>query len=102
MIRTINPIGLPTKFINKTIFKKVSDSTGGCLKIIVSGGAPIAAETQEFLSMTICPVYQGYGLTEVCGILFAQPLSEIGSYGNVGVPSSCTEIKLVSEFDSGF
>jgi long-chain acyl-CoA synthetase len=55
----------------------------------------LAAETQEFLTMTICPVYQGYGLTEVCGLLCAQPAGAPSTFGNVGVPCPCAEIKLV-------
>lgn len=50
---------LPHNFMDKIVFKKISDGTGGRLRAAVSGGAPVAAETQEFLTITLCPVFQG-------------------------------------------
>jgi len=56
--------GLPGSGIVDIIFKKVRAATGGRLKVCMSGGGPIAPETQHFISMTICPMVIGYGLTE--------------------------------------
>jgi long-chain acyl-CoA synthetase len=46
------------------IFKNVRAATGGNVKLTVSGGAPLAKETQKFLSVTHAPLLVGYGLTE--------------------------------------
>ena len=83
-------------FMDKVIFKKISDGTGGRLRAAVSGGAPVAAETQEFLTLTLCPILQGYGMTESCGMMSLQLTSDTGVYGNVGSPSPACEIKLVA------
>jgi len=38
------------------------------LRFVLSGGAPLNAETQRFMNICFCcPVVQGYGLTETCG-----------------------------------
>lgn len=60
--------GLPSGFIDKTIFAKIAASTGGRLKVAVSGGAPVASETQEFLTCVLCPVIQGYCSTRTIEI----------------------------------
>jgi long-chain acyl-CoA synthetase len=96
--RLVN-LGFPSGFINKTVFKAISENTGGRLKCIISGGAPIAEETQEFLSMTVAPVIQGYGLTEVSGIMAVQSPKQVGSFRNVGIASGCCDIKLVASGD---
>lgn len=87
---------LPTFFIDTSIFQKISDGTGGRLRGAVSGGAPVAEETQEFLSMVLCPVIQGYGMTESCGMMTCQTTQQIGICANVGAPSPACEIKLVA------
>ena len=36
--------------------------------MMLSGGAPLSADTQRFMNICFCcPVGQGYGLTETCG-----------------------------------
>lgn len=57
--------GVPgTSIIDAVVFNKIKAATGGRLRITTSGGAPIAKDTQEFISLTICPLINGYGLTE--------------------------------------
>lgn len=37
------------------------------MKLIVTGGAPLAGHVEEFLKVAFCcPVVQGFGLTETC------------------------------------
>lgn len=46
------------------VFKKVKQAVGGRLRGILSGGAPLRKEVQEYISVVFgCPVIQGYGLT---------------------------------------
>ena len=82
--------------MDKIVFKKISDGTGGRLRAAISGGAPVASQTQEFLSMVLCPLIQGYGMTECCGMMTVQLTSDIGTYASVGAPSTAAEIKLVA------
>jgi long-chain acyl-CoA synthetase len=88
--------GLPTTYVDQTIFKKIQAITGGKLVFALSGGAPIAYETQEFLSVTLCQIIQGYGMTESCGTLCVQPIREKSVYGLVGAPFPSVELKLVA------
>ncbi|CAG8484402.1 9547_t:CDS:2 [Scutellospora calospora] len=81
---------LPTKPLDIMVFNKIRQQTGGRLRLALSGGAPISKETQEFLSISLCPILQGYGMTESCG------------FGSVGAPIPCLEIKLVDVAEAGY
>jgi len=69
---------------------------GGRLKQGVSGGGPISADVQEFMS-TIggMPLFQGYALTETCCAGTVQDISDTDP-GNVGGPVPSVELKLRS------
>jgi long-chain acyl-CoA synthetase len=50
---------LPMRLVQKML--------GGRVRVMVSGSAPLSAETQKFVQTVFnCPVRQGYGLTETC------------------------------------
>jgi len=78
------------------------------LRAIVSGGAPLAAQTQEFVSAVLAPVAQGYGATETNGCTTVQEVvSSDGrpidhSTGGVGAVQPCCEVKLKSVPDMGY
>lgn len=55
---------LPTKFLDRVVFNKIKDQVGGRLRFALSGGAPMSVETQKFLSVTVCPILGGFGMTE--------------------------------------
>ncbi|KAI9498714.1 hypothetical protein BDB00DRAFT_867335 [Zychaea mexicana] len=92
---------LPTGFIDKTVFAKIREQVGGRLKLALSGGAPISLETQKFLSVTVCPILGGYGMTESCGMCCIMSPEQFG-FGHVGAPVPCDEIKLVDVPDAGY
>jgi long-chain acyl-CoA synthetase len=50
------------------IFPAIRKRLGGNLKALISGSAPLAADTQRFFMMLGIPVLQVYGLTETTGI----------------------------------
>lgn len=57
--------GLPgSALLDAVVFKKVREATGGRLRLTMNGGSPIAKETQDFISMAIAPMINGYGSTE--------------------------------------
>jgi long-chain acyl-CoA synthetase len=57
--------GYSTPLVNKIIFKRLRHLVGGRVRIMASGGAPLAADTHEFIRNSLCvPLLQGYGLTE--------------------------------------
>eukprot|EP00878_Enallax_costatus_P020601 GHUV01021783.1.p1 GENE.GHUV01021783.1~~GHUV01021783.1.p1 ORF type:complete len:600 (+),score=177.59 GHUV01021783.1:394-2193(+) len=52
---------------DRVVFSKIKSRLGGRVRVICSGGAPLAADVEEFLRVTMCTaVVQGYGMTETC------------------------------------
>ena len=56
---------LSTRLYDRILFKQISRSVvGGRVRLMISGGAMLSKEVQEFIQVCLCPVIQGYGLTE--------------------------------------
>lgn len=90
------PLGQATNFWDLLVFNKFKANTGGKLRGIISGGAPLRPEVQEFLRTCFdVPICQGYGLTETCAAGTLQ-LPHDFTYGHIGAPLPCNEFKLVS------
>ncbi|OMJ23786.1 Long chain acyl-CoA synthetase 7, peroxisomal [Smittium culicis] len=84
------------------IFSKVKEKLGGRIKLIVSGSAPISAETLDF--MRICfssGVHEGYGSTETTGACSLTTNTDTDS-GTVGTPYPNSMIKLVDVPELGY
>ena len=57
------------KIFNKIIYKKIINSLGGNIKIMISGGAPLSKNINKFFLNIGLPLYQGYGLTETSPVI---------------------------------
>jgi len=67
---------------DKLVYKKIRVGTGGELRMVFSGGAPLSKELAEFFWSIGIPIYQGYGLTETSPILTSNyPQNRPGSSG---------------------
>ncbi|KAK9720730.1 long-chain fatty acid-CoA ligase [Basidiobolus ranarum] len=86
--------GIPSGIWDTIIFNKIKKATGGRLRYALSGGAPIAPETQAFLTTCICTVLQAYGMTEATAMA-AIMNPEVKVIKSNGPPVPCAEIKLV-------
>jgi long-chain acyl-CoA synthetase len=89
-------------FYDKLIFSKIRAITGGNIRCMVTGSAPIAGDVLDFLKICFCcPVHEGYGLTETCGgsvvTLGTDPTS-----GIVGGPLQNCKIKLKDLPEMGY
>lgn len=70
---------------DKIVFSKVKARLGGKVKLIVSGGAPLARHVEDFLRVCMCcRVVQGYGLTETCAGSFIANPDAPEHFGTVG------------------
>ncbi|OLB34151.1 MAG: hypothetical protein AUH11_19025 [Acidobacteria bacterium 13_2_20CM_57_17] len=70
------------KLADKLVYKKIRLGTGGHLRIVSSGGAPLSKALAEFFWTIGIPIYQGYGLTETSPIVSSNyPVNRMGSSG---------------------
>jgi long-chain acyl-CoA synthetase len=84
-----------TPFWNNLVFNKLKAQMGGRIRVMLSGGAPLSQDTQQFLRVCFsCSVIQGYGLTETCGGATIMHVDD-PDMGVVGAPLPGLEIKLV-------
>ncbi|PKA54687.1 Long chain acyl-CoA synthetase 1 [Apostasia shenzhenica] len=90
-------------FADFLAFNKVKARLGGCVRLIVSGGAPLSTEIEEYLRVTTCAyVTQGYGLTETCGQTTVGYPDDLSLIGTVGVMTTFTELRLEEVPEMGY
>ncbi|MBI3830352.1 MAG: AMP-binding protein [Planctomycetes bacterium] len=77
----------------KKVFGQVHQAFGGKLRVLVSGGAPLAPELFHFLRRFGLTVVEGYGLTETAPILTVNPLAAPKA-GSVGLPLPGVELNV--------
>ncbi|KAL4283795.1 hypothetical protein GQ457_16G019680 [Hibiscus cannabinus] len=84
------------------VFRKVRAILGGRIRFLLSGGAPLSADTQRFINICLgAPIGQGYGLTETCaGATFSEV--DDTSVGRVGSPLPCSFVKLIDWPEGGY
>ncbi|NXM17746.1 ACSL5 ligase, partial [Ploceus nigricollis] len=79
---------------DKLVFKKIQETMGGRVRIMVTGAAPISPSVLTFLRAALgCQIFEAYGQTECsAGSTFSMP----GDWttGHVGAPLACNIIKL--------
>lgn len=89
-------------FLNTFVFSKIRDVTGGRVRLMLSGGAPLHPETHEFIKICFgCDVLQGYGLTETTGAATSLDPSSNGNAG-VGSPIGNVAVRLVDWEEGGY
>ncbi|KAI0830367.1 long-chain-fatty-acid-CoA-ligase [Trametes gibbosa] len=95
--------GVPglSQLADSAVFSHIRAATGGKLRLALSGGAALSAETQEFLSIALVSVMQGYGMTESCGMCAIMP-PEFMQYNTVGLPMPSVEVKLLDVPEAGY
>jgi long-chain acyl-CoA synthetase len=54
---------------DRLVFRKIRAATGGRLRLVSCGSAPLAQDLIEFFWAVGVPIYQGYGLTETSPIV---------------------------------
>jgi len=80
------------KILAKALGAKVH---GGCVRLMISGAAPLPVHVQEFLLAAMgAQVVQGYGMTENCANATLAYLDDYRA-GHVGPPMPTVEVKLV-------
>ena len=91
------------RLLDKKLFSPIRAALGGRLKLLVSGGAPIAPETLHFYNGLGLQLLEGYGATETTSAAVSnrpqdpessKPTNKVGS---VGLPVSGLELRIVAD-----
>jgi long-chain acyl-CoA synthetase len=81
---------------HKLVFEKIHHRVGGRMRFLISGGAPLAPEINDFFHAVGLPVLEGYGLTETTPILTCNRPRDT-RIGTVGRPIDGVELKIASD-----
>ena len=92
---TSSQVKLAWGLADKLVYSKIREGTGGKLRLVFSGGAPLAKELAEFFWAIGVPIYQGYGLTETSPVLTSNyPNNRMGSSG---IPIPNVELRIAED-----
>ncbi len=76
------------------VFRALQNFLGlRAVNLAASGAAPISPQVFQFFRVIGVPLVEGYGATEISGLVTAHNLSNVVS-GTVGIPADIAEIKL--------
>merc|ERR1719237_888133 len=92
--------GFDTPLRNKTLFRRIRYFLGGKVRVMLSGGAPLASDTHSLCRTCLSmPLIQGYGLTETASCATVTHVRDRKT-GRAGAPLMDVDIKLVN-WDEG-
>ncbi len=86
-------LNVQLKIADAIVFKKIRARTGGNIRYMVSGSAPLAREVGEFFYGMGLLILEGYGLTETSPFVSINRPHDF-LFGTVGTPAPSTEVKI--------
>jgi len=82
--------------LDRLVGKKVRDRFGGCLKMFISGGAPLSVEVANFFADVGIPIVEGYGMTESSPVISVN-MDSSRHPGSVGKAMKNLAVKLADD-----
>jgi long-chain acyl-CoA synthetase len=96
-VRNGRPVGallaLQDRLADTLVFHKIREATGGRLRVLVSGSAPLPRTIAEFFDAIGLTIIEGYGLTEASPALTVNPLDR-PKFGTVGRALPQVELRV--------
>jgi long-chain acyl-CoA synthetase len=81
---------------DRLVFRRIRQRLGGRVRMIISGGAPLLPNIQQFFTGIGLTVVEGYGLTETAAAITCNDPQAVRP-GTVGKPLNGTEIRIADD-----
>jgi long-chain acyl-CoA synthetase len=89
-------LDVQNRVANYLVFRRLNQATGGRLRVLVSGSAPLARTIAEFFDAIGLTITEGYGLTEASPVLAVNPLDR-PKFGTVGRALPGIELRIAGD-----
>ena len=90
------PASVMWRTAKRLVYSKIAAGFGGRVRLAVSGGAPLGADTANWFASVGVQILEGYGLTETSPLIAINTLN-VHRIGTVGRPVPIVECRLAED-----